>query len=749
MFRWKSCLPLALCLAGPLCAQQISREVLPEGAKRVMSQLPGYENRPVIHAYRLADGETITVDGRLNEPVWKSVEPATDFVQQDPQNGRVATEKTEVRIAYNSEKLYMGVICYDSEPDKLKRNQMLRDGFLQADDRFMWVFDPFLSGISGYFFETNPSGLMADALVIGAGGSGGGTTNVRGWDGIFMLKVHRSEIGWSFEVEIPFRTLAFDPKVPAWGINFQRTVRRKQEESFWNGWGRNMTLQRMANAGLLEGISNITQGIGLNAQPYVIGRFLESPATGVPPTFKGSLGGDLIYTITPQLKGNFTINTDFAETEVDQRQVNLTQFPLFFPERRTFFLEGSNFLAFSREPDNIVTPYFSRSIGLNPDGTTQRIDYGAKVTGQVGLYDLGFLHVQTANSALKAGENITVMRGRRRFFRQSYAGLLFTRRNDRSGVGDDRYTAGADFSLATSRFRGNQNLELSGFYLKNTNLEHTAGSGAYGVRLDYPNDRYSGRVAYREIQGNYNPSVGFLQRRDIRNYNNLIQFAPRPRNNRLVRRYVYYVNTDVYTDLNNVMRTRTIDFDAFHVEFQSGDIIQFHVVPTFERPATDFKPSAGIVLSKDVGYNFTRGYVQFQSANRRMFAVTALYYTGGFYSGTRTQAALTVNTRPRPGILLTTDWEWNGVDLKEGHFSTSLYRLTANTQVNPFISFANIVQYDNVSRVVGWQSRFRWIVRPGNDIYVVYSHNWLSDPVMGLTTLSRNAASKVVYTHQF
>ena len=742
----------------------------PNAPNRVMSTLPGFEGRPALRAVRLEEGERIKVDGALDEAAWGRATPAGDFIQQDPGNGRPATERTEVRILFDKHSLYMGVKCFDSEPTKLKRNQMVRDGFLPADDRFMWTIDPLLNGVNGYFFETNPSGLMGDALIIGASNFGG--NNVRGWDGIWYERVTRTGEGWFIEVEIPFQTLAFDAKAPAWGINFQRTVKRKNEESVWTGWNRNQNLQRMTNAGLLEGISEVTQGKGLAIQPYLIGKFQEAPPgtnnpfAVVAPNLRGSFGGDAIYSITPQLKATFTVNTDFAETEVDARQVNLTRFNVFFPERRTFFLEGSNFLSFGREPDSVVMPYFSRNIGLNVDGTTQRVNFGAKVTGQIGAYDLGFLQVETANNGDKAGENFSVFRGRRRFLTQSYVGAIFTRRAARGnlpegralsdGSTDDRYTTGADFSLATSRFRGNQNLELSGFYLWNsvnplgTPLPvNGAGQAAYGLRLEFPNDRWSGRMAFREIQQNWNPAVGFIQRVNVRHYSPSVTFAPRPRNNRLVRRYVYSATLDMYTDLRNVTRTRTLDLNVFQMELQSGDTIQAHILPSYESPESNFQISKGIVIKQNSAYSFTRGYVQVNTNNRRFLAATAKYEMGDFYSENRKQAFLSLYMRPRPGVYVQADYEWNKVQLAEGRFSTNLYRAVVNTQFSPFISLANVVQYDNISRQMGWQSRFRWIVKPGNDIYVVYSRNWMSDPLVGLQTLSQNAASKIVYTRQF
>ncbi len=270
--------------------------------------------RPTMRAVPLSNGEQISLDGILDEAVWKRAVPAKDFIQQDPDYGAAATEPTEVRIAFDSERLYMGIICFDSEPERMRGIQRRRDEFLSSDDRFMWVLDTYLDARTGYFFEINPSGLMGDSL-LNSGSFGG-----REWDGIWTAKVRRSEIGWTAEIEIPFRTLNFDPNAPAWGINFQRTVRRKSEESLWTGIPRNQGLRRLSNTGRLEGIRDVSQGIGLEIKPYMVGTAFSAPARGQDYTIRqGDMGGDIFYSLTPSLRANFTLFTDFAQTEVDDR----------------------------------------------------------------------------------------------------------------------------------------------------------------------------------------------------------------------------------------------------------------------------------------------------------------------------------------------------------------------------------------------------------------------------------------------
>ena len=441
---------LALVHAGTLAAQA------PDGA-----------NPPVLRAFRLSPGESISVDGRLDEDPWTRAIPISDFKQFDPRSGEPSTEQTEIRIVFDEDHLYIGAELLDSDADGLLANQMVRDGALNADDRLMWVLDPYFDQRSGYFFEINPAGAMGDAQLVAAQGTNEiGTTQNRAWDGIWIVRVRRHERGWTAEIDIPFRTLNFNPQAEAWGANFQRTIRRKNEENLWTGWRRNQGLFNLASAGRIEGIRDVTQGHGLDVKPYVIGTHTQT-MTGVPTSnYKGDGGVDFFYNITPQLKMNLTVNADFAQTEVDDRQVNLTRFPLFFPEKRDFFLEGSGNFDFSRERFNNLTAFFSRRIGLTDRGQPQKIDYGSKITGRLAGYDVGFMQVRTADDRGALGEDFTVFRPKRSFLRQSYAGLIYTRRATRNSSAPVRQTIGGDFQLATTHFRGSQNLQFGGFIMK-------------------------------------------------------------------------------------------------------------------------------------------------------------------------------------------------------------------------------------------------------------------------------------------
>jgi hypothetical protein len=704
------------------------------------------ESRRVVTAVRLAEGETIQLDGRLDEAAWRRAQPATDFRQQDPDNGAPATEPTEVRLLFNRQRLYIGVIAHDSEPDRILGNQMQRDQPFSADDRFMWTIDPYLDGRSGYFFEINPSGAMGDGVLE----QGQGTTSTnKSWDGIWNARVRRSEIGWTAEIEIPFNTLNFDPTAAAWGINFQRTVRRKNEESLWSGWPRNQGLSSMTHAGRLVGLDDLSQGVGLDIKPYLLGTASASPATGTPDlSGVGAAGVDVFYSLTPALRANFTVNTDFAETEVDDRRVNLTRFPLRFPEKREFFLEGSSFLDFASGMSQGAEAFFSRRIGLVA-GRPQPVDFGTKLTGQAGRQDIGLLQMRTRASDDGPGEDFAAIRLRRRLFAQSFAGMIYTWRHARDG-GQHLHTAGVDFNLVTSTFRGAQNLAFGGYYVENNTPEGEGGGASYGLRLNFPNEPWNGLVSFREIQEQYDPAIGFVQRRSIRRVNPRMRYTPRLRAHPFIRSFTFEHNLILATNLENELLTREFNLTPLRVDFHSGDNVRVTVTPTFERLDRTFAIHQGVVLPRGGTYDFTRYGVQAQSAARRTIAVQSQYEWGRFFSGDRRELSLGFNLRPRPGVGVGLEGEWNEVALPEGRFATRLLRGVVNAQPSPWMSFVNNLQYDSVSRSLGWQFRFRWITRPGDDLYVVYTHNWTdADEARRLDTLDRQMAVKVLRTYRF
>ena len=478
-----------------VCLLALISSASPVAAQDELSALP--RSFP---ALQLTPEEQIELDGLLTESAWDRAEPAGEFIQQEPTEGGVPTERTEVYVLYSRDVLYIGAILYDSEPEGILGHQKQRDQGLGSDDRFMWMLDTFLDGRTGYFFETNPAGLLGDGLMRASSGRFGVSKE---WDGIWNVKTAHGDYGWSLEIEIPFRTLNFDESLDTWGINFQRTVRRKQEEMLWSGHRRNQGLFRAIHAGRLTGLTGITQGLGLEVKPYgaTAWREVVDEGTEVP----ADVGFDLNYNLTSSLKTAVSVNTDFAETEVDRRRVNLTRFPLFFPEQRDFFLENGGVFSFSRASG--VIPFFSRTIGL-AGGKEVPIVFGSRLTGQAGAHDLGFLQVRTDESDELGTEDFTIGRVKRNFWRQSTIGAIYTRRATGALEEDlgplDRHTVGADLDLVTSTFLGDKNLQFEAFYVWHNDPERDGTSGtadrsARGIRFNYPNDIWRAHVSFREL----------------------------------------------------------------------------------------------------------------------------------------------------------------------------------------------------------------------------------------------------------
>ena len=705
--------------------------------------------KPVIQAIALQEAEEVYLDGRLSEPLWDRVVPTTNFFQKEPSEGTPATEITEVRIVYSHNNLFLGVKLYDSQPDQIIGNQKLRDGSLRGDDRFMFILDTFLDGRSAYFFETNPAGLMGDGLV--QVGSGWGLN--KSWDGIWEARTAKHPYGWSVEIRIPFSTLNFDPNNDTWGINFQRTIRRKQEEALWSSFGINEGLYLPVNAGHLTGLKSLSQGLGLEVKPYGAASHRTNDKINDVST-PVNVGADLNYSVTPSLRAAITLNTDFAEVEVDQRRVNLTRFPLYFPERRDFFLEGSNVYAFARA--NGANPFFSRRIGL-VNGRPIPILFGSRLTGRVGRYDLGILQVRTGEKDNNPVEDFTVARIKRNFFSQSTIGVIYTRRGTHASpdidvTAESHHTIGFDLDLITSNFMGDKNLQFEAFsVLHNDPVEKTADNiwdnSVRGIRINYPNERWRGHASYRQFGKHYNPAVGFVRRNGFRRFQPSFAFAPRPQNNRFVRQFEWELFFEHVTDLNGQLLTRNARIDLLDVRFNSGDEARIGFENRFELLEHPFAISDGIIIPSGT-YEFNDLSLSVETASHRIISGELALTRGRFWSGESNRIDTELTLKPVSGFLIRTVWERNSISLPEGDFTTQVLRQRGEWQLSPWVSTTAIVQFDNISNVLGLFARFQWTVKPGSDLFVVYTHNWqnLSGKFF---SLERAATTKINYTHRF
>jgi hypothetical protein len=691
----------------------------------ISSWVYGQETRQ-ISAYRLQPGEEINLDGWVDEDFWANIRAATDFRQQEPLPGVPATEQTEVRIAYDDQYLYIGAIFHDSEPDKIKAFQKKRDAILDTDDRFVFILDTYNDQRSAFYFEINPLGLMGDGILR----IGQGTSINRSWDGIWRAWVVQSDKGWSAEIRIPFMTLNFDPNNDTWGVNFLRTIRRKNEETLWSGYQRHQGIARPQDAGKLINLENINQGLGIEAIPYALlseSRQRTNPEKPKSREVTYNMGGEINYNINPNLKAGVTFNTDFAETDVDDRQINLTRFPLFFPERRAFFLEGSNIFLFA--PSSGPNPYFSRRIGLQ-GGRPIPIRYGGRLIGRINNTDVGFLQVRTGEEGERPGEQFTVARVLQNISNESTIGAIYTRRDTDGEDLPTRHTLGTDLSLSTSTFLRNKNLQFEAFFVGHTQTHFGDTTGirdrsVRGGRINFPNEPWNAHVSYREFGVNYDPAVGFAPRVGFRRLQPSVSYAPLWETSNLIRelRWEYYFEYLMFMD----WRPATVNhrFQLLGIRFESGDQIGFSVNHNYENLDFNFDILRDERFVIPVGDYYNLGYsINARTAPFRKFGGAFTFAEAGFWTGDQTNISADVFLRPVVGLNMTATWLHTQVRLREGNFDTHLFRLITGYDFSPWVSVNFNVQYDNVTKFLGTNNRFTWVIRPGNTFFVVYNHNW-------------------------
>jgi len=708
--------------------------------------------------YALKDTK-LNMDGKVDEAFWLHIPGNSGFRMQEPIEGGEPTEKTEIRVAFDDRNIYIAVICYDKDPSGIKAFQKRRDASLETDDRFRWIFDTFMDKRRAYFFEINPLGLRGDGLVT----SSQGENLNKDWDGIWKAWTYIGDFGWSAEIKIPFSSLNFDPKSDVWGINFQRTIRRKNEELMWTGYHRNQGLLRPQNAGILTGLNDPSQGLGLEIVPYGIvrmGKEYDEETDEYVDNESADLGFDINYNITPSLKASFTYNTDFAQTEVDDRQINLTRFPLRFPEKRDFFLEGSSILQFA--PRSNVNAYFSRRIGLN-GGIPIPNKYGGRLLGNIGKNNIALIHVRTGKEGELNPENFTVARFRRDFWKESSFGILYTMRStdDDELLGEpvqNRHTLGADLTLATSEFLGDKVLQFSAFFVAHNpespldDSTSVLDRSVRGMRLNFPNKPWSAWVSYREFGDQYNPAVGFNQRNGFRRLQPTIKYAPLFEKSKVIREIEWGIRFEYLTSLENKLLTQNLTFTLGEIRFESGERFEAQISRNFEFLDEEFDilgdGSVIVVPGEYVNWSYE---LEASTASFRKISGSIAYEAGGFWTGNISSFDLGLTIRPIPGINLSGEYSRTKVIAENEGFNTKLFRINLGLDLTPDISLSSNIQFDDLSNILGTNSRFRWIITPGTDVFFVYNHNWLDRPEFDnrFFTVQQGGALKAVYTHRF
>ncbi len=689
-------------------------------------------SRPVVRAG--AAPSDLSLDGRLTEPAWAAADSIAGLTQVEPVEGGRPTGRTVVRVLANADAIVVGIVAYDPSPGGIVSHARARDADLDDEDHVKLVLDTFLDGRSGYVFAVNPSGARYDALVTSGGGFGGGTTSENeNWDAVWEAATVRTPEGWSAEIRIPVKSLIFREGLDRWGLNVERRVQRLQETNRWAGASRDWNVTQTGVSGFVTGLPPFDLGLGLSVRPSITGGVLHTVGEGYDNRGEPSL--DVTQRLGANLLGSLTVNTDFAETEVDTRQTNLTRFPLYFPEKRTFFLEGSDIFDFGQGlsgDDAALIPFFSRRIGL-VEGRQVPIDAGVKVNGRAGAANIGALAVRTRPvNGLTPATAMGVLRLKQNVLRESSVGMIAT-------VGDPlgrpgAWTAGADATYQTSSFAGNRNLVLGAWALA-VNRDGLAGDRtAAGGALTYPNDLWNLELTYARIGGSFQPSLGFVPRPGVHTVSAEATYAPRP--GRLGIRQCFVENrADYVAGLDGRWQSWRYFMAPINCRLESGDRFEFNWVPQGEQLDAPFDVADGVALPAGA-YTFTRWRLEAETASKRPVSVQATWWFGGFYTGSLHQIELEGTWRPTALVAVEVNAERDIGRLPEGRFTIDLVSARLRLGFSPDLEVASLVQYDTESASLGANTRLRWTFSPLGELFVVYNHN-MQDR-LGLLRLTSN-----------
>lgn len=685
------------------------------------------------------------LDGNLDDPAWQQAVPFTDFRMVFPNPGAAPTEKTELRVLYDQNDIYLGIHCYDRQASKIVGGTMAHDAagdYDEGNDDIVKVLlDPFQDKRTAYLFYVNARGARSEGLAFGEHSS-------LDWDGIWDAAARIQPDGWTCEMRIPFKTISFKPGLKVWGLNVERYIPRKQETIRLSGVGADSFFNNAAEAASLEGIAGVKQGLGFTFRPYGTVSVLKEQAAGTDADWRIDGGFDLYKNFTPNFVGAFSYNTDFAETEVDERQINLTRFPLFFPEKRTFFLEGSEIFNFGTTggDDASFIPFFSRRIGLF-QGEEVPVEFGAKVYGKLGDTSLAFLDVRTRafDEAGLASQNFFAGRISQNVLAESKVGLVFT---TGSPAGQKNSLLGLDFNFKTSKFRGNQNFSVGGWYVYNWNAIETGNHQGFGLRVDYPNDLWDIVTSYNYYGDALDPGMGFILRPGVQAWSFSVSYEPRPAKTswvgKLVRQFGYELWASFYWDLQGRLQTRRFWLAPVNINLESGDHFEFNIIPTRDVLPYDFEIANGVVLPRGP-YDFMNFGLGFNSAGYRPYGLDVEYQFGRFYSGHYNNLELALHFRLKGYVTLGLAAELVRGDLPQGKFTETVYEVKADFFLSPDLGLMNYIQYDNVSKELGVNVRLRWQITPGNIIYLVYAKDWERrwDPVSRFVPMEERGVFKV------
>ena len=647
-----------------------------------------------------------------------------------------------MRLLFDADFLYIGVRAFDAEPEQIIAKERQRDIEMAGDDSVAVALDPFHDRRRGYYFQVNPLGNRRDGLITPYADTeeGSGLQIQFEWDGIWYAEALIDAQGWTAELAIPMKTISFDPDQPTWGFNVERVIPRKNETMRWTAATRTKQVVTMGDAGQLDGMTGLRQGLGVDVVPYAkfTGR-RETP--GGNDKFPFELGGDLYYKVTPSVTAALTINTDFAETEVDDRKVNLTRFPLFFPEKRRFFLQDGNYFQFGGGGPTTPLPFFSRRMGLGVDRTPIDLLGGLKVTGEVGRINMGLLSVQADKTDFLNSKNLTVGRASVGFLDESSVGVIFTNGNPLRNA--ENRLGGADLTLKSSNFLGTSQVVEMDAYLMRSEGDGQSGN-AFGGRLLYPNFTWDAGLIFDQLGTNFNPALGFIEQAGTRSYSAYLARAWRPEGLDSVKLGLF---ADDKTTLDGRPITGNLSFPDVTVKLTSQDSINFAPLVRREQYFEPFEIAPGVIIPPGE-YAWLAYHLFLESAKTRAVAGSIhLDCCAYLNQGHRMNLDTKLVWRPSPWFNLGAIYSQVRLDLPDGKFTVHIGQLNLNMTFTRNLSWNLVGQYDNVSNEFGMNSRMRWAVQPGSDVFLVFNHN--ADTERGWHSKVSELSAKLVWTIRF
>ena len=676
-----------------------------------------------VRAVRISN--PLVVDGRLDDPVYQTVPAIDGFIQQLPDEGAPPTEPTEIWILFDDDNIYLSARCWDSQPERMVADEMTRDArAIWRNELLSVIFDTFHDGRNGMNFSTNPLGGLMDNLVTDES-----AVNLD-WNTVWDAQTSFFEQGWMVEMMIPFKSLRFKAGggEQTWGINVSRRVQWKNESSFLSPVPASLGYRGMLQvsaAATLVGIEPPTTIRNLEIKPSAIsGAFTNKTVTPVRSNdLTGEVGLDVKYGLTRSLIADFTVNTDFAQVEADEQQVNLTRFSLFFPEKREFFLEGQGIFSFGDTgavnwggpPSDTPVLFFSRRIGLE-GGSEVPIRAGGRVTGRAGPYSIGLLNIQTGDSASAdaLSTNFSVVRVKRDMLRRSNFGVIYTRRSrleDGPGVNQ---VYGADLNL-----RFYENISFTNYYAQTETPGLAESNASYRSKFDYTGDLYGFNAEHLTVGKNFNPEIGFVRRDNFRRNFAQFRFSPRPRSIPWLRRMIYQGSFDYITDMTGTLETRESKL-RLEMELENSDRWYLQYTDSFEGLPEEFKLTSDVILPVG-GYSFSHLRTEYDFGAQRRVSGRLFYTRGTFYSGTRSDVGYQGRAVFTPQLAIEPRISVSDVDLPQGSFTTTLLGTRASFTVSPRMFLAALLQFNSSSKAVDTNIRFRWEYEPGSDLFIVYS----------------------------